>query len=448
MYLSSPKSVISVTELNRQARQLLESSFPVLWVAGEISGFKRYDSGHCYFTLKDSCAQVRCVMFRNRASLLDFAPREGVKVEARAVVSLYETRGDFQLTIEALRPAGLGALFEAFEALKRKLDAEGLFNPARKHPLPVFPRAIGIVTSPSAAALRDVLTTLQRRMPSLPVILYPTAVQGSNAAQQIASAIHAASERREVDTLIVCRGGGSIEDLWSFNEEIVTRAIAACPIPIISGIGHETDFTIADFAADLRAPTPTAAAELASPNRTEWLTRLDHLQHRLSNATARQMQQRMQQLDLLARRLQHPGERLALQRERLSSLAQRLRTAPRRQLETRHLRLEQLALRLSHRRPSITPLTTRLDTLKARLSYALPRRLGVQQQALATLAARLAARDPQAPLLRGYALVTHADGTLLRRAAESSEGEEITVRFAEDALKAKVFRKLESQKLE
>lgn len=439
MLLSSPANVISVTELNRQARQLLEGSFPVLWVSGEISGFRRYDSGHCYFTLKDANAQVRCVMFRNRAALLDFAPREGMKVEARAVVSLYEARGDFQLTIEALRPAGLGALFEAFEALKRRLEAEGLFATSRKRTLPSFPRAIGLITSPAAAALRDVLTTLQRRMPGLPLILYPTAVQGMDAAQQIASAIRTASARAEVDTLIICRGGGSIEDLWSFNEEIVARAIADCNIPVISGIGHETDFTIADFVADLRAPTPTAAAELACPSRAECLARLDHLRHRLQNTLARQLQQRMQRLDLLSRRLLHPGERLARQRERLGALQQRLHTLPHRQLELRRLRLAQLDLRLKHKGPNVSALASRLTALQSRLATTLPRQIEHRQHRLATLAARLQGNDPQAPLQRGYALITHADGSLLHSAAESRSGEEITVRFAQDALKARVL---------
>lgn len=438
MPLSSTSNVVSVTELNRRARLLLEGSFPVLWVAGEISGFRRYDSGHCYFTLKDAGAQVRCVMFRNRAALLDFAPREGMKVEARAVVSLYEARGDFQLTIEALRPAGLGALFEAFEALKRKLEAEGLFSPANKRPLPGFPRAIGIVTSPAAAALRDVLTTLRRRMPGIPVILYPTAVQGTDAAQQIAGALRSAGARREVDTLILCRGGGSIEDLWSFNEEIVARTLAASPIPVISGIGHETDFTIADFAADLRAPTPTAAAELATPDRTALQARLAHLRHRQDNAMERQLQQRMQRLDQMARRLRHPGEKLARQRERLAQLVRQLHAIPQRQLEMRRLRLDQLALRLAHRIPDTAQLADRLGGRQKQLRLALPRLLERRQQQLAALAARLAAQNPQAPLEKGYALVCAADGTLLHAARETRPGAEITVRFATDVLKARV----------
>ena len=277
-------------------------------------------------------------------------------------------------------------------------------------------------------------------MPGLPAILYPTAVQGADAAQQIANAIRAAGERAEVDVLIVCRGGGSIEDLWSFNEEIVARAIAASPLPVISGVGHETDFTIADFTADLRAPTPTAAAELASPNRTEWLAQLGHLRHRLGSVMARTLQHPMQQLDLLARRLQHPGERLARQRDKLTALARRLYAAPQRQLDTRNLRLEQFALRLSHSRPNMTSSTTRLVTLQDRLSSALPRQLERQQQILATLAARLHAQNPHTPLQRGYALVSHADGSLLRAASETQPGAEITVRFAADALKATVIK--------
>lgn len=439
MYLSSISSVISVTELNRQARNALESSFPVLWVAGEISGFKRYASGHCYFTLKDAGAQVRCVMFRNRAALLDFAPNEGSKVEARAVVSLYEARGDFQLTVEAMRPAGLGSLFEAFEALKRKLESEGLFASSRKISPPAFPRAIGIVTSPAAAALRDVIATLQRRAPQIPIILYPAPVQGADAATRIASAIRTAKQRAEVDTLIVCRGGGSIEDLWSFNEEIVARAIADCDIPIISGVGHETDFTIADFVADLRAPTPTAAAELASPNREEWLARLRHLAQRQHNSITRLIQQRMQRLDTLTRRLQHPGERLARQRDRLENLARRLHVAPQRLLDTRKQGLQRLALCLQHSRPNLERHATRLSHQQTRLTRALPLLLERQQQHLATLAARLAAHNPQAPLERGYALVTTADGTLLRSASSTQSGAEINVRFAEDGLRAKVI---------
>ncbi len=438
MYLSSPENVISVTELNRQVRLLLEGSFPVMWISGEISGFKRYDSGHCYFTLKDAGAQVRCVMFRNRAALLDFAPQEGMRVEARAVVSLYEARGDFQLTIEALRPGGLGALFEAFEALKRKLEAEGLFSPARKQPLSHLPRSIGIVTSPAAAALRDVLTTLKRRMPGIPLILYPTAVQGMDAARQIAAAIRAADNRHEVDTLIVCRGGGSIEDLWPFNEEIVARAIADCTVPIICGIGHETDFTIADFVADQRAPTPTAAAELVCPSRNELQNALRHMRQRMQSTLERQLQQRMQHLDMLARRLRHPGERLQYQRERLQRLQQRLHALPERLVAYRGLRLEQLQLRLQHSRLKADRYAQKIESSKRSLQQNMSRLITQRQQQLANLAVRLEACNPHTPLQRGYALVMHADGSLISDAGQAHSQEMITVQFATNTLQARV----------
>ncbi|WP_374757635.1 exodeoxyribonuclease VII large subunit [Jeongeupia sp. HS-3] len=434
----SSANVITVTELNRQVRDLLEGAFPIRWIAGEISNFKRYDSGHCYFSLKDAGAQVRCVMFRNRAALLDFQPKEGVQVEVRAVVSLYEARGDYQLTIEAMRPAGVGDLFEAFEALKKKLAAEGLFDPATKRPLPAFPRAIGIVTSPKAAALRDVLTTLRRRHPGLPVIIYPTAVQGTAAANDIAAAIRNAAKRNEVDTLIVCRGGGSLEDLWSFNEEVVARAIAASPMPVVSGVGHETDFTIADFVADVRAPTPTAAAELASPNRDEWLARLAQQSARLTRALERSLHSRMQLLDQLGRRLRHPGEALSLRRERLATLAHRLHQAGAQQIAARKTGLERLSLRLAHRQPQTAPYASRLAELQRRLSLAAERSNDQGQRRLDTLAARLAALSPHAVLARGYALVERPDGRVVQHAAELSRGDIVALRFADDSINAQI----------
>ncbi|WP_236822686.1 exodeoxyribonuclease VII large subunit [Andreprevotia sp. IGB-42] len=427
-----------MSELNRQVRDILEGSFPILWVAGEISNFKRYDSGHCYFSLKDSGAQVRCVMFRNRAALLDFQPREGAQVEVRAVVSLYEARGDFQLTIEAMRPAGLGALFEAFEKLKKKLAAEGLFEAARKRPIPAFPRAIGIVTSLKAAALRDVLTTLQRRMPALPVVLYPCAVQGAAAANEIAAAIAAASERREVDVLLVCRGGGSIEDLWSFNEEVVARAIAACTVPVVSGVGHETDVTIADFVADMRAATPTAAAELVSPNRQELQLRVDHLQGRLARALRRELQTRMQRLDGLQRRLRHPGETLQRRREQLQQARERMRRALRSRLDARGQQLARLGLRLAHNAPDLPQKRQRLARQAERLAAASQAIAARRTQALALLGARLAALNPSAVLSRGYALVERKDGHVVQAAAQLNPGDAITVRFADDAINAQV----------
>jgi exodeoxyribonuclease VII large subunit len=387
--------VLSVTELNRMARDVLERSFPLFWISGEISNMTRAASGHWYFSLKDSSAQVRCVMFRGRNSYLDWQPREGDKVEARAVVTLYEARGDFQLTVEFLQRAGLGALFEAYERLKQKLEAEGLFDPARKKSIPEHPRRIGIVTSPDAAALHDVLTTLRRRMPSIPVVIYPTPVQGKEAGAKIAAAIDTAGARNECDVLIICRGGGSIEDLWQFNEEIVARAIAACPIPTISGVGHETDFTIADFAADRRAPTPTAAAEMVAPDRAVLLRQLQQLQQQMARQMGYLLQRRMQQLDYLAKRLLSPAQQIRNQGGHLNQLSLRLNTAMRSRLQR-------------------------------------------QQQALLRLEQNLHHLNPTGVLSRGYALVLDAEGRVVRASSQLQIGEQVSLTLAEGAADATI----------
>lgn len=391
------------------ARETLERSFPLFWVAGEISNLTRAASGHWYFSLKDDRAQVRCVMFRNRNSALDWVPREGDQVEARALVTLYEARGDFQLTIEALQRAGLGTLFEAFEHLKAKLEKEGLFEPARKRPLPEHPCQIGIVTSPDAAALRDVLTTLRRRMPGIPVVLYPTPVQGKGAAELIARAIRTAGERGECEVLIVCRGGGSIEDLWQFNEEVVARAIADSPMPVISGVGHETDFTIADFVADRRAPTPTAAAEMVTRDRQALLQTAGALHQRLRRQMQHQLYQRMQQLDYLARRLVHPGEKIRQQQERLGHLQARLNAA---------------LLRTTERAQ------TRYLPLPQRLQHAHAQYLRVKHDTLRRLEQNLRHLSPHSVLERGYSLVQQADGSIVRDSARLQKDENLTLTFA------------------
>jgi exodeoxyribonuclease VII large subunit len=391
----NPTRVLSVTELNRMARDVLERSFPLFWISGEISNMTRAASGHWYFSLKDSSAQVRCVMFRGRNSYLDWQPREGDKVEARAVVTLYEARGDFQLTVEFLQRAGLGALFEAYERLKQKLEAEGLFDPARKKSIPEHPRRIGIVTSPDAAALHDVLTTLRRRMPSIPVVIYPTPVQGKEAGTKIAAAIDTAGTRNECDVLIICRGGGSIEDLWQFNEEIVARAIAACPIPTISGVGHETDFTIADFAADRRAPTPTAAAEMVAPDRAVLLRQLQQLQQQMARQMGYLLQRRMQQLDYLAKRLLSPAQQIRNQGGHLNQLSLRLNTAMRSRLQR-------------------------------------------QQQALLRLEQNLHHLNPTGVLSRGYALVQDAEGRVVRASSQLQIGEQVSLTLAEGAADATI----------
>ncbi|MBL8384780.1 MAG: exodeoxyribonuclease VII large subunit, partial [Burkholderiales bacterium] len=318
--------VLAVSEFARSVRGLVERGFPAVLVRGEISNFTRAPSGHLYFALKDASAQVRCVMWRGRAALLQWRPGDGDAVEVRAAASFYEARGEFQLTVESVRRAGAGALFEAFLRLKDKLAREGLFDAARKRPLPEFPRAIGVVTSTAAAALHDVLTTLGRRAPMVPVVIYPAPVQGDGAAARLAQAVATASARAEVDVLIVCRGGGSIEDLWSFNDEGLARAIAACRMPVVAGVGHETDFTIADFAADVRAATPTAAAEAASPARDVLAARLAAVARGLARSVRDGLARRRQRLDYAVRDLQAPAERLAAARRRLAGAAAALAT--------------------------------------------------------------------------------------------------------------------------
>jgi exodeoxyribonuclease VII large subunit len=350
--LFDPPPPLTVSELNARVRTLLENQFETLWVAGELSGVKKASSGHWYFCLKDASAQIDCVMWLTRARFLDFRPEDGQKVEVRARVTLYEARGSYQLAVEEVRRAGLGKLFEAFAKLKAKLEAEGLFEAARKRALPAFPRAIGIVTSPSAAALRDVLTTLARRSRMIPVIVYPAQVQGETAAAQIARAIAIANARAECDVLIVCRGGGSLEDLWPFNEEVVARAIAASRLPVVSGVGHETDFSIADFVADLRAPTPTAAAAAASPDREALGADLAALRRRIGRDLRRVLESSAQRLDHAARRLLTPAERLVRERERVAQCARRMRVAARNRDNLRRLALAGLRTALSHLDPT------------------------------------------------------------------------------------------------
>lgn len=437
MFFTAPQNdVISVSSLNRMARDLLESGLPPMWIGGEISNLTLAASGHAYFSLKDGGAQVRCVMFRGKVSQLPFRPAEGMQVELKGTVTLYEARGDFQINVDQMRSAGLGRLYEAFEKLKAKLQAEGLFNPAHKRPLPPHPAAIGIVTSPAAAALRDVVSTLRRRMPGIPVILYPAQVQGEGSAQQVADAIRRAGERREVDVLIVCRGGGSIEDLWSFNEEIVARAVAASPIPTVSGVGHETDFTICDFVADKRAPTPTAAAELVSPSREHLSAQLETAKRGLERALGRLLTDKSQQLDYLARRLAHPGEKLQRQREALQRQQERLQRRLSGLFEQRRWALQLADSKLQRRRPDLAHAVQAMDRLQTRLQRARQDLLNRQTQKLDTLAATLLALNPEAVLARGYAIVQKQDGTAVKSPEELRNRERVSLRLAEGSTEA------------
>jgi exodeoxyribonuclease VII large subunit len=430
--------VLTVSELNRMARRALESQLPLLWVEGEVSNFTRAASGHWYFSLKDANAQVRCVMFRGRNQFADFTPANGDHIELRALPSLYEARGEFQLGAESIRRAGAGRLYEAFLKLKAKLEVEGLFDPLRKRALPRFPRCLGIVTSPQAAALHDVLTALARRMPGLPVILYPTPVQGAGAGAQIAAAIRAAAGRAECDVLLVCRGGGSLEDLWAFNDEAVARAIAASPMPVVSGVGHETDFTLADFAADLRAPTPTAAAELASPLRTELLQQLGHLGRQLQRHLARRQQTEMQRLDYLARRLVHPAEQLRRRHIDLHRLAQRLGHASATRLTTEQLRIARLSQRLVTPLHAIRREQQRLDALGARAGRAVEGSYGRRQLDLTRLASSLSHLNPESVLARGYSIVQLENGTVVQDAATLGAGDTVGIRFRRGRARARV----------
>ncbi len=425
--------VWTVSRLNREVGALLEGSFPPLWVEGEISNLARPASGHLYFSLKDDRCQVRCAMFRSRNSQLEFIPENGVQVLVRGKVGLYQPRGDYQLIVEQMQPAGEGRLRLAFEALKRKLHQEGLFDQALKRPLPSFPRCVGVITSPSGAAIRDVLTVLRRRFPALPVIVYPVPVQGEGAAPEIARMLRLAGERAECDVLILTRGGGSLEDLWPFNEELVARAIRACPIPVVSAVGHEIDFTIADLAADLRAATPSAAAELVSPDREALTQELAALRRRLLRAVERQLTRLRHALERLRHRLVHPGHKLRELSQRLDGLGLRLQQAMRRDLERRGARLQQLHSRLLRYSPQqrLGEYRALNRQLQRRLEQAMQQRLERSRARLRELARTLDTVSPLATLERGYAIVTDpASGRVVRSSAELQPGQAVDARLA------------------
>lgn len=428
--------VLRVAELNLAIKQLLESTVPLLWVRGEISNLVRAASGHWYFSLKDDQAQVRCVMFRHKNQLLANAVdngqpiANGQEVECLAAATLYEQRGDFQLTVEQMRPAGLGVLYERFARLKQKLESEGLFAGTRKRPLPAFPKRIGIVTSPQAAALRDVLSTLKSRLPSVPVVLYPAPVQGAGSAERIAQAVETANRRGECDVLIVCRGGGSIEDLWAFNEEVVARAIAASKIPIVSGIGHETDFTIADFAADERAPTPTGAAQRVAPDRRALLRTLRDMALHLRRAQRSRTQNAMQAWDYLQRRVVHPAQQLQRQMRQLDQLRQRMHRIFEYQQQRQRWQWEVLARRLRTASGEFRYLRGGLAGLAQRLVIAMRTALVQRSARASSVAQHLALLDPKKVLERGYCIVQDPTGSIVSDAEQLAVGAELSITFA------------------
>jgi len=435
--------VYSVSRLNREVRVLLERGLGVLWVQGELSNFSQPASGHWYFSLKDREAQVRCAMFRTKNVLVGFAPRAGAQLLVRGRLSVYEPRGEYQLIVEHLEEAGVGALQREFERLKTRLAAEGLFAAERKRALPRYPRRIGVITSPSGAALRDILHILARRYRCATVLIYPTSVQGVAAVPELVAALRSASVRAECDVLILARGGGSLEDLWAFNDERVARALHACAVPVVSAVGHEIDFTIADFVADVRAPTPSAAAELVAPDGAACLAALARTALRLKGGIAREQRTAAARLAAIERRLglAHPGVRLEQQTQRLDDLAlrlaglarERLLLEPRARFHALHGRLQQAApLKLVGER------CLRVERLQARLESAVHSRLARAAHRLALSSRALDAVSPLATLSRGFAIVLRADGTLLTDAARAADGEQIEARLARGTLVARV----------
>ncbi|MEY2801445.1 MAG: putative exodeoxyribonuclease large subunit [Pseudomonadota bacterium] len=399
--------------LCRAVADALDARFNPVTVQGEISGFARAASGHCYFSLKDTSGQIRCAMFRRSASLLDFSPRDGDSVEVQGRLDVYDARGDLQLIVERVQRAGQGTLFEQFLRLKERLEAQGLFDPQRKRPLAALPRGIGLVTSLGAAALHDVATALRRRLPHVPVVLAPAAVQGAQAPGELVAALeslYALAAAGRIDTILLVRGGGSLEDLWAFNDEALARTIVRSPVPVVCGVGHETDFTIADFCADLRAPTPTAAAELVAPARESWLGALEELQARLQRAARRRLDGAAQRLDAGGARLGRPSGRIHTQHQRLERQAQRLRHALQSRL-AREQSVLQAALQAMRRAP-LAP-------------------VGRCVQRLERAGGRLQGLDPRRVLERGYALLTQADGTVLARAAQAQPGQPVQARLTD-----------------
>lgn len=437
---SSPsRDIWSVSRLNGEICAVLEGSFPLLWVEGEISNLATPRSGHSYFSLKDSHAQVRCALFRNKRQLLRFQPKDGDQVLIRARISLYEARGDFQLIVEHMEPAGEGALQRAFEELKAKLDSEGLFDARNKKELPAFPRCIGIVTSPTGAALRDILQILKRRFPALPVIIYPTLVQGDEAAAEITHTLKLADRRGDCDLLILTRGGGSLEDLWAFNDEALARTIAALDTPVISAVGHEIDFTIADFVADRRAPTPSAAAELATQNQAQLLSRLEELQQRLNRTIRRRLQEHRQHLEHIRHKLQilHPQRRLQQDQQLLDELGLRLERAMRMQLTQKQQCCQQLVVRLHLLNPSnrVAMLEEKLANYREKLLRGMQHILSHKQLQLAGVSRELQAVSPLNTLGRGYSITTDAiSGKVLTSSSETKPGSRIRTRLLEGSV--------------
>ncbi|AKA37954.1 exodeoxyribonuclease VII large subunit [Yersinia ruckeri] len=444
MPFTSATSIFTVSRLNQTVRQLLEMEMGQIWLTAEISNFSQPASGHWYFTLKDDRAQVRCAMFRNSNRRTTFKPQNGQMVLVRASITLYEPRGDYQLIAESMQPAGDGLLQQQFEQLKARLAAEGLFDALHKQPLPAPAKRVGVITSASGAALHDVLQVLQRRDPSLPVVIYPTSVQGAEAPMQIVRAIEMANQRAECDVLIVGRGGGSLEDLWSFNDERVARAIFASQIPIVSAVGHETDVTIADFVADLRAPTPSAAAEMISRNQVELVRQIQAQQQRMEMAMDYYLAQRHQQFTRLHHRLQqqHPHLRLARQQTLLLKLQRRLEDAAQNQIRLLARRGERLQQRLNNRQPlgKIHHYHQRVQQQEYRLKQALERQLNGYRQRFGIACSQLETVSPLATLARGYSVTQTPSGSLLKTTQQVHIGDTLKTRLQDGWVESEITR--------
>ena len=441
-HAAPPRHILTPSTLNRLVRGLLEDALPLVWIEGELSNVARPASGHLYFTLKDSGAQVRCAMFRPKSAALRFKPVDGMQVLLRARVGLYEPRGEFQLVAEQMEPAGEGALQRAFEQLKAKLDAEGLFDAARKRPLPRYARRIGVITSATGAAIRDVLSVLSRRWPLAEVDVLPVPVQGREAPPAIVAMLKKASASARYDVLLVTRGGGSLEDLWAFNDEAVARAIHASAVPVVSAVGHEVDFSIADFVADLRAPTPSAAAELLVPDAQTTLRHLRQLQQRIATLQQRRLQALGQRVDHLFARLQaqRPQARLARDRERLAHLQHRLLVVLRERRQRELARLDRLHARLLARHPQqrLALLQRQLAEQSQRLRQAIARQLERERHALQQAARTLHAVSPLATLERGYAILFDAEGKVLRSVRGAETGTTLRARLVDGELALRV----------
>lgn len=430
--------ILSVAEVNRLARITLEKGLPSCWIQGEISNLTRAASGHWYFSIKDATASARCVMFKARNQFVDWSPREGEHVQIRAQGSLYEPRGEFQLLVEAMRKAGQGNLFEAFVRLKEKLLGEGLFAPERKMPIPRFPRCFGVVTSPQGAAVHDVLTTLRRRWPAGRIVVYPCLVQGDNAPARIIHALGQANQRLEADVLLLVRGGGSLEDLWAFNDEGVARAVAASRIPVVSGIGHESDFSIADFVADHRAPTPTGAAEVASPDGPELLLRMRESRGRITRSALLGIGAAWQHHDHLRRRLRHPKDRLQQQQGQLLQMRQRMLTAGPRALTNAATQFSNLRRHLMASKPFAMERVQQLPYLRRDLRQSMSQQLTSHKMRLSSLTAQLELLCPIQVLRRGYSIVRNAQGQLIVSSAQVTPGQQVSVELAQGRFDAEV----------